>query len=75
MDLAVDLSVMVVLAVLVMFKDLILTISVQLGGLADVPTQTGQLLVTLNSVAVLAQPLTVQILPWVITQAHLTITV
>jgi hypothetical protein len=43
--------------------------------LAGVPTQTGQQLVILNLVVVLPQMQTVPILPWVITQAHLTITV
>jgi hypothetical protein len=71
---AVDLSVQDVSAAQVMLLDLISAISVQSAELWAVLTQTGQLLVTLNSVAVLPQLLTVQILPWAIIQAHLTIT-
>jgi hypothetical protein len=72
---AVDLSVQDVSAAQVMLPDSISAISVQLAGLWAVLTQTGQLLVTLNSVVVLGRLPTDPILPWAITQEHLTTTV
>jgi hypothetical protein len=72
-DPAVDLNVTDVLDVLAMSLDSISATSVQLVVLAAVLTQTGQLLATLSLVVVLDQLPTVLILPWAITQVHLTI--